>query len=278
MSGERAGARSVGARNLVTEFLGAFVRRLDDWFPVAPLVSLMSDVGMDEASVRVAVSRLKTRGWLEPERRDGLNGYRLTAIAHELLAEGDAFIYSERRSADVDAGWALVAFSVPEHNRSKRHALKSRLVAAGFGHTGPGLLIAPVGMLPEARRIINDLELSEYTELFTAHYEGREVSDLVGRGWDLPALSARYEQFLQAADAIIRRDQPGVSTGARALADYLSLLHEWRLVAYSDPGLPAHLLGEGWRGGYARQVFDAEVARLDPVALDHVRAGLAAEA
>src|SRR4051795_11372434 len=66
-------------RSLLMTFFGAFLRRLGGWIAVADLVALMGDLGLDEQAVRSAVSRLKRRGVIAPERRGGAAGYRLAA-------------------------------------------------------------------------------------------------------------------------------------------------------------------------------------------------------
>ncbi|GAA2227663.1 PaaX family transcriptional regulator [Herbiconiux moechotypicola] len=275
---QEAPARGIGARDLLVEFLGAFVREEGDWFAVAPVVALLGEVGIDDSSVRMAVSRLKTRGWLEQSRREGASGYSLTPTALELLEQGDAFIYHSRTLTDLSAGWVIVAFSVPEHSRSKRHALKSRLVSAGFGHAGPGLLIAPAGMLGEARRIVHELEVDEFVDLFTGRYESDDLARLVARGWDLADLGDRYRGFLAATDPLVplwaEPEERSERSGREALRDLLSVLHEWRTVAYSDPGLPRDLLGEDWPGDTAQQRFTDLVSRVQPIATRYVHARL----
>jgi phenylacetic acid degradation operon negative regulatory protein len=280
MSEERAN-RAIGARNLVVEFLGAFVRRLDGWLPVAPAVAMLSSDAAEEASVRMAISRLKARGWLVPERRGQASGYTLSPIALAALDAGDEFIYRDRAPAEMADGWVLVAFSIPEPQRSKRHALKARLTAAGFGSSGPGLLLAPARMLGEAQRIVGELEVSAFVELFRAHHEGRDIIALVERGWDLAALQERYASFVVTGRALIAQwnhvgGPPPTSTGdqggaSRILDDYLRVLHEWRLVRYSDPGLPPALLGDDWAGIEARSVFVELVELLDRPAFDFVQ-------
>src|SRR4051795_10141886 len=61
-------------RSLLMTFFGAFLRRLGGWIAVADLVALMGDLGLDEQAVRSAVSRLKRRGVIAPERRAGGGG------------------------------------------------------------------------------------------------------------------------------------------------------------------------------------------------------------
>src|SRR3954464_9873371 len=90
----------VRPRSLLMTFFGAFLRRLGGWIAVADLIALMGDTGLDEQAVRSAVSRLKRRGVIAPERRGGAAGYRLTERGAAILEAGDARIFARPQSAD----------------------------------------------------------------------------------------------------------------------------------------------------------------------------------
>ena len=63
-------------------------------------------------------------------RHDGRAGYALSPATVEVLREGDQRIWSRPRATASD-GWLVVVFSVPEAERDKRHALRSRLARLG---------------------------------------------------------------------------------------------------------------------------------------------------
>src|SRR3954463_16268567 len=104
-------------------FFGAFLRRLGGGIAVADLIALMAELDLDAQAVRSAVSRLKRRGVIASERRDGAAGYRLTAHGEAILRAGDARIYTRARGDR----WLLVVFSIPEAQRALRHRLRSGL-------------------------------------------------------------------------------------------------------------------------------------------------------
>src|SRR4051812_18363024 len=117
-------------RSLLMSFFGAFLRRIGGWIAVADLVALMGDLGLDEQAVRSAVSRLKRRGVIAPERRGGAAGYGLTGRGPAILGAGDAGIYG--RDGAGGAAWLLVVFSTPETRRALRHKLRTRLQWLGL--------------------------------------------------------------------------------------------------------------------------------------------------
>lgn len=243
-------------RTLLVEFLGAFVRRHDGWAPVSAMVTLMGEVGLDGAAVRTLVSRLKSRGWLEPDKRGRVSGYRLSGTALDSLAEGDEVVWRARQEVSLEDGWVLATFSVPESERAKRHLLRSRLAGLGFGNTAPGVWIAPARMLGPARSLLHRLELLEFVDLFTAQVApGGDVDELIGRGWDLAEIDEEYHAFLDDHRPVLARWNRRRGTDREAFRDYVLALNQWRQLPFKDPGLPHELLGEDWAGLAAGELF-----------------------
>src|SRR3954451_24986565 len=196
-------------RSLLMTFFGAFLRRLGGWIAVADLVALMGDLGLDEQAVRSAVSRLKRRGIVAPERRAGAAGYRLTARGEAILEPGDARIFG--RDGDRADDWLLVVFSIPEARRALRHKLRARLQWLGLGTVAAGVWIAPARAEVEVRRVVDELELGDHVELFRGAHLGD--ADAVAGWWDLDPLAAEYRAYVAAWEPAARdgggRPAPG---------------------------------------------------------------------
>ena len=88
----------------------------------------------------------------------------------------------------------------------------------------------------------------------------------MARWWDLDELHARYAEFLDRQGPV--RDV-AEATPARAFADYVRLLTDWRRLPYADPGLPLELLPADWNGARAADLFGELSARLAGPAHDH---------
>jgi phenylacetic acid degradation operon negative regulatory protein len=254
-------------RSLLMTFFGVFLRRIGGWIAVADLVALMGDLGLDEQAVRSAVSRLKRRGVIAPERRGGAAGYRLTARGLAILEAGDARIYG--RDGVAGDGWLLVVFSIPETHRALRHKLRTRLQWLGLGTVSSGVWIAPAAVEPEVRRVIDDLDLSAHVELFRGAHLGD--AGAVAAWWDVGALAAEYRAYVAAWEPALR-DGRGRTAPADAFAAHVRHLDAWRRVPFHDPGLPAAALPADWPGAHAWDVFHALDRRLDPAAMRHVEA------
>lgn len=273
---------------LILGVYGAFGRRLGGWLAISHLIALLGELGVDDQAVRSSTSRLKRRGLLERERRDGLSGYALTSVALDILAEGDQRIYARRGPADLREGWVLVVFSIPESRRDQRHVLRSRLVWLGFGNLAAGVWIAPARARGDAEATLARLGLASYVDIFEATYAGfDDVRSLVRRAWDLPALAKGYGEFLDAQRPVLhaweateRTDAEVRAAAAEAAAaeleraafvDYMTALTQWRRLPFLDPGLPAEVLPEGWPGHVASGVFHALHDLIEPRAAAWVR-------
>jgi phenylacetic acid degradation operon negative regulatory protein len=262
-------------RALIVTIYGLYARDTDGWFSIAALIKLMAELGVDEPAVRSATSRLKLRGLLESRRAAGAAGYGLSVGGQQILAEGDRRIFRQPR-ASTDDGWVLAVFSVPEHERARRHALRSRLAWLGFGTVSAGVWIAPGQLAGETRDVLAADGLAAYVSLFTAGYLAfGDVRDKIGQWWDLDRLEQLYQAFIDSAAPVLRRWQrdagrPDAGDPGLAFADYVRVLTAWRRLPFLDPGLPPELLPGDWHGARAAEVFGRLNARLSGLARAHV--------
>lgn len=251
------GARSGRPQSLIITVYGAYSRPLGGWFSVASLLTLLGEVGIDDPSVRSALSRFKRRGFLTAERRAGVAGYALGESARRSFDIGDSRVL-ERRLPPPNRGWVLAAFSIPESSRDVRYRLRSRLSKVGFAQVGGGLWIAPRQLESDVRYVVDNLDLGEHVDLFIGEHSGfRMTREAVADWWDLDGIGALYDDFTAsygrlAATWARSRTAPDP---ARAFADYTRALTSWRPLPYLDPGLPREYLPRQWPGDRATEVF-----------------------
>jgi phenylacetic acid degradation operon negative regulatory protein len=243
-------------RALIVTVYGLYARQTAGWLSVASVVELLARCGVDEPSVRSATFRLKRRGLLLSEKREGVAGYGLSDEGRAILDEGDRRIF-ERPRASVADGWVLAIFSVPESQRDQRHQLRSRLTWLGFGIVAAGVWIAPAHLFGEARAVLARYGLDHYVELFEArHLAFTDTAELVARCWDLDRLDEQYGAFLARHTPVLARYRNGRQTdGGQVFADYVGALTQWRRLPFLDPGLPAAALPARWNGIRAADTF-----------------------
>jgi len=259
------------SRTTVVTFLGAVVRPLGGWVPIASAVNLLAELGLDAPSVRTAVFRLKKKGWLESQSRDGARGYALTAHADATLAVGDEVIWHARKPADLADGWCVVHFGMPESLRAKRHQLRTHLAGLGFGNVGTALWIAPARMLDSAERAVADLGVGEHAAIFVGDYRGpQDLATTLYDIWDLRSIDQGYRDFIDAYEPQAQR--LARLRDSDAFVAYLGMVDRWRRLPFRDPGLPTEVLADDWSAGNAAALFEDLVAVLEKPALAHARA------
>ena len=248
--------------SLIVTFAGLHLRRIGGWVAVADLLALLGSAGQPAASVRQALVRLKSRGFLRSDQQHGRAGYRLTDVGAADLEIGDARIFRHGQAGESD-GWAIAVFSVPEDARAERHRLRSRLTWLGFGTVSPGVWIAPSTLGRRAQARLDAEGLGRYVTWFTGHpLQDPEVH----RWWDLEQLATLYSAFLhQFADAAPAGDEAVFSS-------YLRLVDSWRRFPRIDPGLPESLLPADWPGRRAFDLFTDRSALWSTAAARFVRA------
>lgn len=268
---DAAQRRGAQPRALIVTIYGLYARQAGGWLSVGSLVKLMAEIGVDESGVRSSVSRLKRRGVLEAEKVDGVAGYALSERAGEILREGDRRIFERPRATAAD-GWVMAVFSVPESERQKRHMLRSRLAWLGFGTVASGVWIAPAHLEPETRDVLERYDLTSYVNLFRAeHVAFGPVREQIGAWWDLAGLERLYDDFVSVHGPVLARwRRRRADDDARAFADYVRALTDWRRLPFLDPGLPVELLPKTWRAAGAADTFFALQDLLADPARRHV--------
>ena len=262
-------------RSLIVTVYGLYARESGGALPVAGLIRLMAALGVDEPAVRSAVSRLKRRGVVESARVGESAGYALTPWGREILAEGDQRIFGHPQS-DVDDGWVLCVFSIPESQRTKRHTLRSKLTWLGFGVASSGVWIAPAHVAGAAAAMLKRYGLDSYASLFRAtHLGAAPLAQEVAKWWDLAALRRMYVEWIGVhgrRNGLVAgtRLPSGATDPANAFARWVRAVDDWRRLPYLDPGLPAALLPADWPATHATAIFEALRERLSGAAASFV--------
>lgn len=238
-------------QHLIVSVFGLY-RELRGGIPIAALIRMLGELGVEPAGVRSSVSRLKKRGMLASTQLGGAAAYALTPQFDEVFKEGDRRIFS--RHPDSTDHWLLATFTVPESQRHLRHRIRMVLGRLGFGSVAPGLWIAPPGVTDAVRSRLAREQLDGYVEFFTAQYsDAAQLKHKVASWWDLESLERQYQAFVD------RHAAPGGGSPhpspAEAFRSYVPLVTEWRQLPYLDPGLPATLLPDGWDGRVAEDLF-----------------------
>ncbi len=246
----RHAAGSASARALLFTVLGEFVLAAGETAWTSVFIDVLARLGVEEKASRQALMRTAADGWLGSERVGRRTMWRLTPAAERLLIDGTERIYSFTGSAgEWDRKWLIVLARAPESERPTRHLLRSRLSWAGLGSPAPGVWLSPhADRLGEVERALADAGAPQDAQVFIGRHAGYgDLRTMARQAWDLDAIEARYEQFL---DRFGGRARP-----ADVLTSTVELVHAWRRFPWIDPALPGELLPRPWSGAAAAKLF-----------------------
>jgi phenylacetic acid degradation operon negative regulatory protein len=252
-------AAGVRPQTLMLTFLGDTVLGREIAVFSGSYLAVMDRLGVSEEATRSTLTRMVRRGLLARHRRGRRMYFGLTPRATAVLTEGKQRLW-QTGAVNRDDGerWTLLGFSLPESRRDDRHLLRSRLRWAGFGPLRSGLWIAP-GVV-DAATVVTDRRLLDHVLVFHATPAApTDIGQMVRDAYDLPALAARYDQFIRRWDA----PEP-LPVAPDDLARRTWLVSEWLLLLRDDPQIPLRYLPPDWPAVEAEQVFQRRHTELEP--------------
>ena len=253
----------VKPQRLLVTLLGDHWRGKTEPIPSTALLRLLAEFGVSSQGTRSALSRLVRRGLLARSRRGRRTFYALTPSGLALLDDGARRIFGFGVGrARWDGTWSVVAFSVAEADRDRRHLLRTRLRWLSFAPLYAGLWISPHPHLEEAAKVLEELGIDNMT-LFKGIVPswGSRRGDFLS-AWDLDSLRRSYQRFLATFRPVWARLRGGRLGPSEALVTQTWLIDEWRRFPREDPDLPDELLPSDWPRQEARELFDRLVKEL----------------
>lgn len=265
--------------SLLLTLLGDYWWGRSEPLPSAALVELLGDFGVSDVAARAALSRTVKHGLLATTRSGRNTFHGLTPRAQTVLSDGAARIFSfgADDGAPWDGHWSVVAFSVPEANRSVREALRTRLRWLGFAPLYDALWVSPREHHAEALAELVDLGVTAATAL-VATAPDLPATVPPQSAWDLDGLAARYQAFVDAWEPTHAALGRGTIDPVDALVRRTELMDAWRAFPGLDPDLPTSLLPAGWPRPRARELFLDTYDRLGVPAAARVREVIARHA
>lgn len=259
-------------QHVLVTLLGDYWKGRSEHIPSAALVKILAEFGFGAQAARSTLSRLASRGLLVRSQNGRRTLYGLTPRAQRALASGAERIFEfGTREHPWDGTWSMIAFSVAEAERDRRHVLRTRLRWLGFAPLYPGLWISPRRNLEAAARALEELAIDSAT-LFEAKALPRSAGDGDPlRAWDLAALGKRYGAFHRRLRSLEERLRQKRLTPRQALIERTRLMDEWRAFPAEDPELPPEFLPPDWPRRATRDLFIALYDRLGPMAEERIR-------
>lgn len=244
-----------------TVWLGSFIR-------------LMAPLGLNERTVRTSVYRLSQEKWLVSEQRGRKSHYSLTPSGRRRFEHAYRRIYFEPRHTWAGE-WQLVL--IPSSvDGAQRDALRKELAWAGYGALATGVLAHPSADSEALLDILEEIGAHDKVVALKANNLGpmtaRPLLEIVHDCWNLDALAARYDEFIELFRPVLRSMRAlGNPDPEQYFLVQTLLMHSFRRVLLHDPQLPSQLLPANWSGGIARALCRDLYRVTHPLAQQHLR-------
>lgn len=259
------------ARSLLFDLWGDYIQHVGGEVWTSTLSAYLTPFGIREPTLRQALSRMSREGWLRSRRVGGRSCYSLTERGRRRIVQASRRVYhpDDRR---WDGWWRILTYSVPESMRNRRDELRRELSWTGFAPLAQGAWITPNPLEEALQDLVGRYEMEPYVATFLSRHAGPGTpQELVQRCWDLDGIQRSYDRFVSEweprAEAFERN---GGQMPEACFVERISLVHDYRKFLFVDPGLPAELLPEGWRGHDARRLFRRYYDRLAPAARSYM--------
>ncbi|MGU3497895.1 PaaX family transcriptional regulator C-terminal domain-containing protein [Mycobacterium sp. C31M] len=207
------------------------------WASAAELVTLTSDFGIREATLRVALTRMVGTGDLVRSA----DGYRLSDRLLARQRRQDAAI--EPRERRWDGEWTTLLITSVGADARTRADLRNTLVQNRFGELRDGVWLRPDNLEVQLADDVRD-------RMRVLRSRDADPAQLAGQLWDLPGWARDGRALL--AEMAEAADVPARFVVAAAIVRHL----------LTDPVLPAELLPRNWPGERLRVAYRDFAAEL----------------
>lgn len=264
---EHRPANGLQPQDLILTIFGAHVRRPGETVWSGGMVEILSELGFSTEAARAALARLATRGLLARHKQGRLVHYTLTARADELMSDGDRRIFSFGRTEPAVDVWTVLWHAIPEGRRVERSRFASRLRFLGFGSVQDATWVAARDREQEVRALLRELDIEAYASVLVGRLSrGLPPVALVAQAWDLEAVAARYDEFLEEYGPYRKAKARRALEPRDAFVIRTQLLHRFRGFPFTDPELPEAMNALDARRGEVVATFDEVYAGLSKAA------------
>lgn len=234
------GHRRISPVRQVLTIFGDYWWKVAEPLPTGAIVTALTDLGLKEAAARATLTRMVRGDLLVADRVGRRTTHRLSPHAEEIVDEEGVWLETfglvEPR---WDGLWTVLAFSIPEAERSSRHLARSRLRWLGFAPLYDGVWLSPRDRASEAMAHLRDLGVRDVT-VMRATLE-TSIAGGPQSAWALSEVAGEYRRFAAEIDAA-----PVPADPVAAFRERMRVMLGWQAFRVRDTGMPAELVPADW--------------------------------
>lgn len=218
--------------------LSTMIKFEDMYRPFTRRRSIMGSLDM------INEARQLKRAEIYMNRRDLINtfdsakGKRIvvTSRGHKIFYKNCPL--AQLRKKKWDGVWTIVMYDFPEKIRGRRDFIRRKLKDLGFGQAQISILVSPLSLEEEIRKLIEGEKLEDFVWVLRAEkILGISDQEIAQRAWPLEEINMLYKKLLKSL---------------RKAKQNKGFMDQWRgyflAVNAADPYLPVELLPKEWQG------------------------------
>jgi phenylacetic acid degradation operon negative regulatory protein len=239
------------SKSLIITVFGDSIAPYSNGIWLGDLISLMSEIGVNERLVRTSAFRLTDENWLSSERQGRKSFYSLTNSGTKRFEAAYRHIYKSP-SQNWDGKWTLVIIQRNNESTPERSELRRDLEWDGFTLIANGVFIHPTATVESAKKIVTQNGFEDLSIVFrveTGETDDKIQNDIkIRSNWNLENVNSRYRNFITEFSAAEKLISQHNLTPRTAFQVQTLMIHSFRRANLHDPQLPESLLPRDWPG------------------------------
>ncbi len=204
------------------------------------------DFSLNQKTKGSLTSLLKDQCIEKGKPSDELPSYKLTEKGfHELCLYFPSF----RFLRDTwDKKLRIISYEIPESKRELRDRLRREMQGWGLGPWHRSFWLTPHPVIETLKELVSGKVEEQYIQAFESEHAFGDKATLIEKVWERTALDKKYRELFKKWHAILSGDGEKVAKFTQVVNEFVNILRD-------DPGLPKELVGEGWIGVEAMNIF-----------------------
>jgi len=209
-------------------------------------VQQMFDFSLNQKTKATLLSLVKSGEITKGSTVDEIPSYTLTQKGFNSLSlEFPSFRFLKET---WDKKLRIISYEIPESKRELRDRLRREMQGWGLGPWHRSFWLTPHPVMDTLHALVDGKQEAQYMQAFEADHVFGDRVTLIEKVWGKSALDKKYRELFKKWHSILSGDGEKIVKFTNVLKEYISLLRE-------DPGLPKELIGEGWIGFEAMNIF-----------------------
>lgn len=209
-------------------------------------VQRVFDFTLNQKTKATLASLVKEGSIAKAESQDEVPAYSLTDKGLSELSLEFPFFRFLRETWDLK--WRIISYEIPESKRELRDRLRREMQGWGLGPWHRSFWVTPHPIINTLRGLVKGKEEEKYIQAFESDHVFGDRETLIEKVWGKSALDKKYRELFRRWHGILSGDGEKTDKFIEVVKEYITVLRD-------DPGLPKELVGEGWIGFEAINIF-----------------------